>query len=188
MTGKDNKRQLLKTKDCYRKSDSVPVDRNPKQLWIGKIHSINRLAFQIARRADSNREEAVEVVALGEQIVKAVKIVEFLKRTVLDLHVSVDVISLKFKDTYKPLYEGLNEVTSESQRSAFLARFSFNPKGITNTLGHQAVTYKPSKVDSDGFLEKARNFNPNQRKSRGENRSKSQRRPRQDQSKGNKRE
>ena len=93
---------------------------------------------------------------MGEQILKAVRLVEFLKKTVRDLHISLEVISLKFKDTHKPLYEGLNEVIAESHRAAVLVRFSFNPQSIVNTVGHQAVTQKPVKEDSDRFIEKAR--------------------------------
>lgn len=98
--------------------------------------TLNRLAFQVARKADANKDDVVEVVALGESILRAVRLVEFLKKTVSDLHISLEVISLRFNDTYKPLYEGLSEVTSESQKAAVLVRFSFNSKGITNTPGH----------------------------------------------------
>ena len=117
----------------------------------------------MVRRADANREEAIEVVALGEQILKAVRLIEFLKKTVCDLHISFDVVSLKFKDTYKPQYEGLNPVTAESQRAAVLVRFSFNPKCITSTQGNQPVAVKPNKADSDSFIEKAKSFNQRER-------------------------
>ena len=54
------------------------------------------------------------MIAMGEQIIKAVRVAEFLKKIILDLHISLDIVSLKFLDTYKPLYEGLSKVTAES--------------------------------------------------------------------------
>lgn len=96
---------------------------------------------------------------MGENIVKAIRTAEFLRKTVCDLYIGTEIISIKFKDTYKPLFEGLIEVTSESYRSALLIRFSFSSKGIVNTPGYQQGSEKPSKTESDSFLEKARNFN-----------------------------
>lgn len=68
---------------------------------------------------------------------RLVMAVEFLKKIVSDLHIAVEVTSVKFKDTFKPQYEGLSEVVSESQRAALLARFSFNAKEISNSIGYQ---------------------------------------------------
>ena len=76
--------------------------------------SLNKLVFKIANKVDANKNEVFEVVGLGDNILKLVRAVEFLKKTVCDLHMTTEVISIKFKDTYKPLYEGLNEVTAES--------------------------------------------------------------------------
>ena len=190
MTTQDKIRPITKTKDCYKRINSVPIDRNPKQIWVGRLMTINRLAFQVARKCDQNKDEVVEIVALGESILKSVRLVEFLRKTVADLHISVDVISLKFKDTYKPLYQGLSEVTAESQRAAMLVRISFNPKGIVGTPGHQAAVAKVDKERSDQFLAKARDFNPKKaRTNQVDNknpRSKSQRQPRRDKNEGEK--
>ncbi len=67
---------------------------------------------------------------MGPATLRLVKVVELMKRVLADVHLSVDMIGIKFEETYKPLYEGLLEVKSEVVLPALKASFSFNAKKI----------------------------------------------------------
>ena len=51
-------------------------------------------------------------------MVKVIQLVEFIKRTVADVHVAYQIISVEFEETYKPLYEGLVEVKTVAKKPA----------------------------------------------------------------------
>lgn len=101
-----NKR-VLKTRDCYRLVKSENVEIKKDIFRISKQTNNSKLAFQIIKKVDAEREKSVEVVAMGQTIVKLIKLVEFLKKTVSGLHMAYKIGAVEFEETYEPLYEGL---------------------------------------------------------------------------------
>jgi len=76
---------------------------------------------------------------MGNSIVKIIKLVEFIKRTVADVHCAYEIGSIAFEETYQPLYEGLVEVKTVANKAAMFARFSFNSKDLVGQPGYQVV-------------------------------------------------
>lgn len=103
----NNNRRILKTRDCYKLIKSENVENKKDIFRISKQTNNSKLAFQIIKKVDAEREKAVEVVAMGQTIVKLIKLVEFLKKTVSGLHMAYKIGAVEFEETYEPLYEGL---------------------------------------------------------------------------------
>lgn len=59
------------------------------------------------KKVDAEKDKSFEVVAMGQTIVKLIKLVEFLKKTVSGLHMAYKIGTVDFEETYEPLYEGL---------------------------------------------------------------------------------
>jgi hypothetical protein len=78
-------------------------------------------------------------MAMGQATVRLVKAVELLKRVLNGIHVSVDLVGVKFIETYKPLYEGLNEVKSEVVLPSLKAQFSFSGEKLSHLSGYQKI-------------------------------------------------
>ena len=86
---------------------SENVENNRDIFRISKQTNNSKLAFQIIKKVDAEKEKSVEVVAMGQTIVKIIKLVEFLKKTVSGLHMAYKIGTVEFEETYEPVYEGL---------------------------------------------------------------------------------
>lgn len=97
----------MKTKDCYRLVKSENVENKRDIFRVSKQTNNSKLAFQIMKKVDAEKDKSFEVVAMGQTVVKLIKLVEFLKKTVSGLHMAYRIGSVDFQETYEPLYEGL---------------------------------------------------------------------------------
>lgn len=129
-------RELVKTRDCYRLVSSENLEKKQDQLRVSGQSDVVGLAFKIIKKADDNREQQVEVVAMGKTIVKLIKIVEFLKKSVGGLHIAYKVGEVPFEETFEPLYEGLKVVKSVVNKAVMIAMFSFNEKLLKKEVGY----------------------------------------------------
>ncbi len=73
---------------------------------------------------------------MGNTIVKLIRITEFLKKQVCDLHLSYKIGEIEFEETYEPLFEGLNTVKTISRKPAMFVTISFNEKLLKNEPGY----------------------------------------------------
>jgi hypothetical protein len=73
---------------------------------------------------------------MGQTIIKVIKLVEFLKKSVSGLHIAYKIGSIPFEETFEPLYEGLKTVVSINNKPAMFAYFSFNEKLLKGMPGY----------------------------------------------------
>ena len=82
---------MRKTRDCYKLVNSEPVIKSPTYMKVGMNTNISKVSFQIIKKADQDREKSVEIAAMGNTIVKLIRITEFLKKSVQGLHFSYKI-------------------------------------------------------------------------------------------------
>jgi hypothetical protein len=75
-------------------------------------------------------------MGIGSTTVKVAKVVELIKRVLADIHISLDIIGVRFEETYKPLYEGLTEVKKETHIPGLKASFSFTASKVNTLPGY----------------------------------------------------
>ena len=75
-------------------------------------------------------------MGIGSTTVKVVKVVELIKRVLADIHISIDIVSVRFEETYKPLYEGLVDVKKETLLPGLKASFSFTASKVNTLPGY----------------------------------------------------
>lgn len=95
---------------------------------------------------------------MGQTIVKLIKLVEFLKKTVSGLHMAYKIGAVEFEETYEPLYEGLVQIKTINQKPAMFAYISFNESLLKNEPGYLCSCADVDKEASKRFIEKAKTY------------------------------
>ena len=156
-SNEDQEREITRTKDCYELVKSENVNKKTDYMRVSQVTNISKISFQIIKKAEEDREKQVEVVAMGQTIVKLIKIVEFIKKNVFGINIAYKIGGIPFEETFKPLYQGLNEVKIINNKPAMFAVFTYNEKLVKNEPGFQ-VAEPVDKEKSKSLVERAKTY------------------------------
>lgn len=97
--------------------------------------------------------------ATGAAVSNSIKVIEYLKRHITDLHISYQILSKEFIDEYEPKVEGLDKVTTKRTVSTLEAKLTTKMGDeLKNDVGYMAPE-KDLEVDQEGFEESMKKYN-----------------------------
>ena len=102
--------------------------------------------------------EFVYLNATGAAVSNSIKVIEYLKRHIKDLHISYSILSKEFIDEYEPKVEGLDNVTTKRTVSTLEAVLT-TTKGeeLKDHTGYMAPG--DEEVDQEAFEESMKKYN-----------------------------
>lgn len=135
--------KVLKEKD-------PTIENEIRVMAKGQIKKYLGYALRILTKTDF---KSLEIRGTGNAIVKALILIELVKRRVGDLHQINNITSTEIIDEFMPLVEGLEKIEQRRRVTCLNCVLSKEPLDSTN-IGYQEPTPKesfaPRKFNDDG--------------------------------------
>ena len=109
----------------------------------GKVSSYLGYAFRILKKESEHK--SLTIRATGNAIVKALILIELVKRRIGDLHQLNNIHSMVIEDVYKPKVEGLEPIKQARRVTALDCVLSKEPLD-TEAIGYQEPEPKEERV------------------------------------------